>query len=172
MGHVEVRVVDENGRELPRGEVGEIIARGGNIMAGYWNRPEETRAALREGWLYTGGGGYMDEAGYLFVVDRLKDMIISGGENVYSAEVENVLATHPDVVSCAVIGVPDEQFGERVHAVLVVRRGASPTYEEIRAHAKSQIAGTIRRSALPKPCVWDWRKHLAQLSPGKTLSHV
>lgn len=141
MGHVEIQVVDENGNELPRGEVGEIIARGGNIMCGYWNRPEETRSALRDGWLYTGDGGYMDEAGYLFVVDRLKDMIISGGENVYSTEVENALATHPDVISCAVIGVPDDQYGERVHAVLVVRPGVSLTCEEVRAHSKTLIAG-------------------------------
>ncbi|OYD66660.1 acyl-CoA synthetase [Rhodococcus sp. OK302] len=141
MGHVEVQVVDENGRELPRGEVGEIIARGGNIMSGYWNRPEETRSALRDGWLYTGDGGYMDDAGYLFVVDRLKDMIISGGENVYSAEVENALATHPDVLSCAVIGVPDDRYGERVHAVLVVRPGSAVTCDEIRAHTKKLIAG-------------------------------
>ena len=141
MAHVEVRVVDDSGVEVPRGEVGEIIARGGNIMLGYWNRPQESAAALRDGWLYTGDGGYMDEDGYLYVVDRIKDMIISGGENVYSTEVENALATHPDVVNCAVIGVPDDRYGERVHAVLVVRPGTSPTCDEVRAHAKTMIAG-------------------------------
>ncbi|MDI9974428.1 long-chain fatty acid--CoA ligase [Rhodococcus sp. IEGM 1307] len=141
MGHVEVRVVDDRGNELPRGDVGEIIARGGNIMTGYWNRPEETAAALRDGWLYTGDGGYMDEDGYLFVVDRLKDMIISGGENVYSTEVENALASHPDVVQCAVIGVPDDRFGERVHAFLVMKPGTSLTCDDVRAHSKKLIAG-------------------------------
>ncbi|MFC9363538.1 class I adenylate-forming enzyme family protein, partial [Rhodococcus sp. NPDC057014] len=100
-----------------------------------------TAAALRDGWLYTGDGGYMDEDGYLFVVDRLKDMIISGGENVYSTEVENALAAHPDVVQCAVIGVPDDRFGERVHAFLVTTPGTSLTCDDVRAHTKKLIAG-------------------------------
>ena len=110
-------------------------------MLGYWNRPEETATALRGGWMHTGDGGYLDEDGYLFVVDRIKDMIVSGGENVYSAEVENALARHPAVAACAVIGVPDERWGERVHAVVVTAPGATTTADELRAHCRELIAG-------------------------------
>jgi acyl-CoA synthetase (AMP-forming)/AMP-acid ligase II len=106
----EVRIVDDQDLEVPRGTVGEIVARGANVMLGYWNRPEETDSALRGGWMHTGDGGYMDEHGYVFVADRIKDMIVSGGENVYSAEVENALAQHPGVASCAVIGIPDPDW--------------------------------------------------------------
>lgn len=138
---IEIDVVDPQGRSLGPGEVGEVITRGDHLMAGYWNKPEATEAAVRDGWLHTGDAGYFDEDGYLYIADRLKDMIISGGENVYSAEVENALATHPSVASSAVIGIPDEQWGERVHAVVVLRAGASTTAAELRAHAKSLIAG-------------------------------
>ncbi|WP_236795003.1 long-chain-fatty-acid--CoA ligase [Amycolatopsis sp. GM8] len=138
--HVEVRVVDIDGLEVPTGTTGEITVRGGNVMQGYWNKPEETAAVLRDGWMHTGDGGYLDEDGYLYVVDRLKDMIVSGGENVYSTEVENALAAHPAVAQCAVIGVPDEQWGERVHAVIVLQDGMRATAEELRAHTKTLIA--------------------------------
>jgi acyl-CoA synthetase (AMP-forming)/AMP-acid ligase II len=120
---------------------GEILVRGGHVMRGYWNRPEETAQALRGGWMHTGDAGYLDADGYLFVVDRLKDMIISGGENVYSAEVENALGQHPAVAAAAVVGVPDPAWGERVHAVIVRRDGAAVTAAEIRAHVRSLIAG-------------------------------
>ncbi|MEJ2871243.1 long-chain-fatty-acid--CoA ligase [Actinomycetospora sp. OC33-EN08] len=139
--HSEVRVVDDEDRDVPPGTVGEIVSRGPHVMLGYWNRPEETATALRGGWMHTGDGGFLDEHGYLFVVDRIKDMIVSGGENVYSAEVENALARHPAVSSCAVIGVPDEQWGERVHAVVVTAPGASATAEELRDHCRALIAG-------------------------------
>jgi acyl-CoA synthetase (AMP-forming)/AMP-acid ligase II len=139
--NVEVRIVDLDDHEVAPGVVGEVVVRGGNVMLGYWNRPAETAEALRGGWMHTGDGGYMDERGYLFLVDRLKDMIVSGGENVYSAEVENALATHPAVAQCAVIGVPDPELGERVHAVVVLRPGAAATPEELRAHCKTLIAG-------------------------------
>jgi acyl-CoA synthetase (AMP-forming)/AMP-acid ligase II len=139
--HSEVRIVDPDDDEVPRGTVGEITARGGHVMLGYWNRPEESAAALRGGWMHTGDGGYMDDDGYVYVVDRIKDMIISGGENVYSAEVENALSSHPAVASCAVIGVPDDEWGERVHAVVVLRPGSSTTAGELREHAKTLIAG-------------------------------
>jgi acyl-CoA synthetase (AMP-forming)/AMP-acid ligase II len=139
--HVEVRIVDPNDMEVPRGEVGEVIVRGDNVMLGYWNRPEDTAAAVRDGWMHTGDGGRMDENGYLFIVDRIKDMIITGGENVYSAEVENALAGHPAVAACAVIGVPDPDWGERVHAVVVLLPGQQATVEDIRAHCKTLIAG-------------------------------
>ena len=139
--HAEVRVVDVDGDEVPPGTVGEVVVRGGHVMLGYWNRPAETAAALRDGWMHTGDGGYLDDDGYLFVVDRIKDMIVTGGENVYSAEVENALVTHPAVASCAVIGVPDSDWGERVHAVVVLGEGQRVTAEELREYAKTRIAG-------------------------------
>ncbi|MCU1763058.1 long-chain fatty acid--CoA ligase [Pseudomonas sp. 14P_8.1_Bac3] len=138
---VNVKIVDPQGNEVPRGTVGEIIVRGANIMLGYWNKPEETARALRNGWLYTGDGAYMDEKGYLFIVDRLKDMIVSGGENVYSAEVENVLARHPAVALAAVIGIPHEQWGEAVHAVVVLKPGAEVDEAQLRAYCRDFIAG-------------------------------
>ena len=137
----EVRIVDGEGRELPAGEVGEITARGPMVMQGYWNRPAETAAALKDGWMHTGDMGRLDADGYLFVVDRLKDMIVSGGENVYSAEVENAIAQLPQVAMCAVIGVPDERWGERVHAVIVAREGQPLTEAEVIAHCRERIAG-------------------------------
>jgi acyl-CoA synthetase (AMP-forming)/AMP-acid ligase II len=139
--HAEVRVVDMRDAEVPTGTVGEIVVRGGHVMLGYWNRPEETAAAVRGGWMHTGDVGYLDEHGYLYVVDRLKDMIISGGENVYSAEVENAVASHPAVAQCAVIGAPDADWGERVHAVIVRRQNTSMTIDELRSHVKARIAG-------------------------------
>jgi acyl-CoA synthetase (AMP-forming)/AMP-acid ligase II len=139
--HSEVRVVDADHAEVPAGTVGEIVVRGGHVMQGYWNKPEETAAALRGGWMHTGDGGYLDEQGYLYVVDRLKDMIVSGGENVYSGEVENAVARHPAVAACAVIGVPDPEWGERVHAVVVLQPEHSLTEAELREHVKGLIAG-------------------------------
>jgi len=139
--HAEVRIVDENDNEVPRGTVGEIVVRGGHVMLGYWNKPEETAAALIDGWMHTGDGGRMDERGYVFVVDRIKDMIVSGGENVYSAEVENAVAQHPAVAACAVIGVPDDEWGERVHAVVVLAPGGTIELDDLREHTKTLIAG-------------------------------
>jgi long-chain acyl-CoA synthetase len=137
----EVRIVDTEGREVPRGTVGEVIVRGPNVMQGYWNKPEQTAAALKNGWMHTGDGAYMDEDGFIFIADRLKDMIISGGENIYSAEVENALALHPSIAACAVIGIPSEQWGESVHAVVVRKPGQDPAPEALIAHCKSLIAG-------------------------------
>ncbi|ABF09402.1 acyl-CoA synthetase (AMP-forming)/AMP-acid ligase II [Cupriavidus metallidurans] len=138
---VEVKVVDSRGNEVPRGTVGEIIVRGPNVMLGYWNQPQATAEAIRNGWMHTGDGGYMDKDGFLFLVDRLKDMIISGGENVYSAEVEKALASHPAVAQSSVIGVPHEKWGESVHAVVVLRQGESATLESIQSHCRERIAG-------------------------------
>ncbi|MDA1098076.1 MAG: long-chain-fatty-acid--CoA ligase [Proteobacteria bacterium] len=118
---IEVRVLDQTDCEVPAGTVGEICARGMNVMQGYWKKPELTAETLRNGWLHTGDGGYMDEDGFLYIVDRVKDMIISGGENVYSAEVENAIHQHPDVIECAVIGIPHEKWGEQVHAIVRLR---------------------------------------------------
>ncbi|MDN5915084.1 MAG: AMP-binding protein [Pseudonocardia sp.] len=137
---VEVQVRDDRGRPADPGGVGEIVVRGPNVMAGYHNRPEETAAALVDGWYLTGDMGYLDEHGYLFVVDRLKDMIITGGENVYSTEVENTLFRHDDVLEVAVFGVPDPEWGEAIHATVVLRPSTSTTSEELRAHTRSRIA--------------------------------
>lgn len=138
---VHVRIVDDEGNELPRGQIGEIVARGETVMMGYWNRPEETEQAIRNGWMHSGDLGYMDEHGYVYVVDRKKDMIISGGENVYPAEVENCISKHPAVAMCAVIGIPDERWGEAVHAVVVPRRGETVDEGRIIAFCKDRIAG-------------------------------
>jgi acyl-CoA synthetase (AMP-forming)/AMP-acid ligase II len=137
----EVRIVDTDDREVPRGVVGEVVVRGPNVMQGYWNKPEQTAAALRDGWMHTGDGGYMDEDGFVFIADRLKDMIISGGENVYSAEVENAVCQHTGVAACAVIGVPSDEWGESVHAVVVRKAGQAASAEELIAHCKMLIAG-------------------------------
>lgn len=138
--HCEVRIVDADDVELPRGKVGEIIVHGGNLMLGYWNRPEETAEALRNGWMHTGDVGWMDDEGYTYLTDRLKDMIISGGENVYSVEVEHCLGAHPAVATCAVIGVPDDRWGERVHAVVVPVAGSTVTLEDLRTFCAGRIA--------------------------------
>ena len=139
--HGQVRIVGPDDVEVPRGTVGEIVASGGHVMLGYWNRPEETAHALRGGWMHTGDGGAMDDAGYVYIADRIKDMIITGGENVYSVEVENVLALHPAVATCAVIGVPDETWGERVHAVVVPVSGNTPDIDELTAFCRARMAG-------------------------------
>ena len=136
----EVAVVDADDRPVPAGEAGEIVARGPNVMQGYWNRPALTAEALRNGWMHTGDIGYFDSDGYLYVVDRLKDMIISGGENVYSQEVENVLALHPAVSQCAVLGLPHPHWGESVHAVVTLREGAMVTPEALIAHCRAAMA--------------------------------
>ena len=138
---VEIKVVDKDGAEAPRGEVGEIAVRGANVMMGYWRRPDLTEEALRDGWMHTGDGGTMTEDGFVYVVDRMKDMIISGGENVYSAEVENAVHEHPAVAECAAIGVPDEKWGERVHAVVRLKDGETLDGEAVMAHCRERIAG-------------------------------
>jgi long-chain acyl-CoA synthetase len=137
---VDVRIVDASDKPVPPGVVGEIVARGETVMMGYWERPEETRKAVVGGWMHTGDGGYMDKDGYVYVVDRIKDMIISGGENVYSAEVENCIAQHPAVAQCAVIGIPDAKWGEAVHAVVMRKPGVAVTGDEIIAFCKERIA--------------------------------
>lgn len=137
----ETRIVDANGAEVPRRTVGEIVGRGDNVMAGYWNRPEETARALRDGWLHTQDAGFMDEEGFVYITDRLRDMIVTGAENVYSIEVENVVSRHPAVEECAVIGVPDERWGERVHAIVVPKAGAQLDLKTLDAFCREQIAG-------------------------------
>ena len=139
---VEIKIIDENGNRLLAGQVGEIATRSVQNMKGYWNLPEATAATIDgDGWLRTGDAGYLDEDGYLFIHDRVKDMIISGGENVYPAEVENAVYSHPAVADVAVIGVPDEKWGEAVKACVVLKDGAQASEVDIIAHARQSIAG-------------------------------
>ena len=157
-------MLDESGAARPPGAVGEIGLRG-PVMLGYWNKPAETAEALRDGWLHTGDAGYLDEAGYLHIVDRVKDMIVTGGGNVYSVEVEKVLARHPAVASCAVIGVPDPATGERVHAMLVLRPGARLDLDGIRRHCRGAIAD------YKLPCSYEVIDALPLSAAGKPLKH-
>jgi long-chain acyl-CoA synthetase len=151
-----VCIQNEHGTILEPGQTGEVCARAGNYMREYWNRPEETANAFRGGWYHTGDAGYLDADGYVYLVDRVKDMIVTGGENVYSAEVENALSSHPDVAQVAVIGIPSDQWGEAVHAVVVPRPGATVTEEDLKAWGRERIAGykvpkTIEFRAEPLP---------------------
>jgi len=167
IANTEVMIADDEDRPRPVGEVGEILIRGDGLMLGYWNQPELTAEALRGGWMHTGDGGRMDELGLVYVVDRLKDMIVTGGENVYSGEVESALAKHPAVAQCAVIGVPDPRWGERVHAVIVPRPGALIAADEVLTHCRGLIAGykcpkTVELRTEPLPLS----------AAGKVLKHV
>jgi acyl-CoA synthetase (AMP-forming)/AMP-acid ligase II len=150
---VEVRALD--GAPVAVGEVGEVVVRGPNVMGAYWNKPDQTAAALVDGWYHTGDLGYMDEDAYVYLVDRAKDMIVTGGENVYSTEVEDVLYGHPAVLEAAVFGVPDERWGEAVHAVVVPR--APVTADALIDHCRTSIAAykvpkriELRSEPLPK----------------------
>jgi len=138
---VEMRIVDAEGRDLPAGEVGEIICRTGQVMKGYWNLAEETAKAMRADWFHTGDAGYLDGDGYLYIHDRVKDMIVSGGENIYPAEVESALFGHPAIADIAVIGVPSDKWGEEVKACIVIKPGQTLTEEELIAYARERIAG-------------------------------
>ena len=152
----DIRIVDEQGEDCPRGISGEIVARGPNTMLGYWNKPEETARALQDGWVFTGDAGYFDDAGYLFIVDRVKDMVVTGGENVFTTEVENAVISHEMVQDVAVIGIPHAEWGEAVHAIVVLHAGNSLGEEELIAHCRELIAGykllksvTFREEPLP-----------------------
>ena len=138
---VVLSIQDPNGDPVAPGETGEVCARAGNFMREYWKKPDATADAFRGGWYHTGDAGYVDPDGYLYLVDRVKDMIVTGGENVYSVEVENAIASHPDVAQVAVIGVPSEKWGEAVHAVVVVREGATVTDVELIEYTREWIAG-------------------------------
>ncbi len=138
---IKVAIRRENGSECEAEEMGEITVLGDNVMLGYWRDPEKTAQTLRDGWLWTGDIGHMDEDGYIYLADRKNDMIISGGENVYPNEVENALYQHPSVLEVAVVGVPDEKWGEAVRAVVVLKPGQKATEEELIAFCKTQIAG-------------------------------
>lgn len=144
--HTDVRVVDEADRDVAPGQVGEVIVRGAHVMKGYWNRPDATAEALRDGWLRTGDLASVDKDGFVTIQDRKKDMIISGGENVYPAEVESVLSAHPEVADCAVIGIPSEKWGESPAAVVVPRTGAALTGDDVMAFCENRLA----RYKIPK----------------------
>jgi acyl-CoA synthetase (AMP-forming)/AMP-acid ligase II len=161
-----VRIVDSEGNDLPPYQVGEILYQGENLMAGYWARPEATAQAIRDGWFHTGDAGYVDDEGYIFLKDRIKDMIISGGENVYPAEVEGVLMGHPEVLECAVIGVPDAKWGETVKAVVVRRPGASLSEAALVAWSRDKLAGFKRPSSV------DFIDALPRNASGKLLKRV
>jgi long-chain acyl-CoA synthetase len=137
---VEMKVVDDAGTEVPTGEVGEIVIRGDNVMKGYWNRPEATAEAIRDGWFYSGDMAYRDEDGFFFIVDRKKELIIRGGFNVYPREIEEVLYEHPAVLEAAVIGVPHETHGEEVAAAVALKPGSTATAAELRDYVKARVA--------------------------------
>lgn len=162
----EIIVADESGHELPRGEVGEVLVRGPMVMQGYWRQPEATASALRDGWLNTGDAGRMLPDGHLFIVDRLKDMIITGGENVYCAEVEAALRSHPQVVQAAVVGVPDARWGEAVHAAVVMRDDATAAADELRAWCRERLAGYKCPRAI------TFLRELPMSAAGKVLKNV
>lgn len=164
--HAEVRVVGPDDEELPRGEVGEVIVRGDNVMLGYWNMPEETAAALRGGWMHTGDAGYLDDRGYLFIVDRLKDMIITGGENVYGPEVENVLNACPGVSEGVIIGIPDDRWGESVKAVVVPAAGAELSADDVIAFCRARLAH------FQAPASVDFVEVLPRSATGKVLKRA
>ncbi len=141
MSGVELKIVDAEGKALGPGEVGEVVCRTPQVMRGYWNLPDATRRSIRDGWFHTGDAGYLDKDGYLYIYDRVKDMIVSGGENIYPAEVESALFGHPAVADVAVIGVPDPQWGEAVKAIVVKKPGAQMSTGELIDYARERIAG-------------------------------
>ena len=140
----DMKVVDPEGNEVARGEIGEIVYRGVGTMQGYWNREQDTAEVVRDGWFHTGDAGTMDADGYFYIKDRIKDMIVSGGENIYPAELESVLAAHPAIADVAVIGVPDETWGETVKAIVVLRPGAELSGPELIEWSRSLLAGYKR----------------------------
>jgi len=159
----ELRIVDENDQSVPSGTVGQIVARGDQIMRGYWNLPEATTEALEGGWMHTGDAGIIDGEGYLFIQDRVKDMIVSGGENIYPREVENALFEHPAVADVAVLGVPDTKFGEAVKAIVVLRAGEEASADDLIEFCRSQLAGYKRPRSV------DFLPELPRNASGKVL---
>jgi acyl-CoA synthetase (AMP-forming)/AMP-acid ligase II len=137
---VELKIVAADGAEVPKGAVGEVVIHSPTVMKGYWNKPDATAASIRDGWMRTGDAAYMDEDGYVFIYDRVKDMIVTGGENVNPAEVENALFGHPSIADAAVIGVPDDAWGEAVKAIVVLKSGAPRDAEDIIGWARARIA--------------------------------
>ena len=162
----EIKIVGEDGAELPAGEIGEILSRGSQIMRGYWNLPVATAEALVGGWMHTGDAGLIDEEGYLYVKDRIKDMIVSGAENVYPREIEEVLVTHPAVTDVAVIGVPSEQWGETVKAFVVLTAPGAASEDELIDFCRDKLAGYKRPRSI------DVLDELPRNPSGKVLKRV
>ena len=159
----EIKVVDKKGENLPTGKVGEIIIKSGNNMKGYWNRPEATNESVVDDWFYSGDAGFFDEEGFLFIHDRVKDMIVSGAENIYPAEVENALMSHREIVDAAVVGIPDDKWGEAVKGFVVLSEGADLEESEIISYARTQIA------AYKCPRTIDFVSELPRNPSGKIL---
>lgn len=164
--NVEVRIVDEEMNDVPVGEVGEIVYRGPTVMKEYYKNPEATAEAFKGGWFHSGDLVRMDNEGFIYVVDRKKDMIISGGENIYPAEIEEVLYAHPDILECAIIGVPDEEWGESVKAFIVLKPGTNISAEDIIAHCTQQLA------SYKKPKEIEFIEVLPRNASGKILKQV
>ena len=161
---MDVKIVDAQNREVPAGEVGEICVRGSSVFVGYLNKPEATAEAIRDGWLHTGDVGYLDEHGFLYITDRIKDMLIRGGENVYSSEVEVAIYDHKSVAECAVFGVPDERLGEEVGVVVYLKPGETATAEELREICKAKLAPF----KVPR-YIWLTETNLPRNASGKIL---
>jgi len=159
----EVRIVDQDGKDVRPGQVGEIIVRSESMTAGYWKLPEETAKAIKGGWLYTGDFGRFDEDGYVYIVDRKNDMIISGGKNIYPREIEEVLYRHDAVLEAAVIGVPDDHWGESVRALVVLKPGKKATEDDIIAFCRENLA------SYKKPRWVEFRQELPKNPTGKIL---
>jgi acyl-CoA synthetase (AMP-forming)/AMP-acid ligase II len=161
----QVRVVDDEGKDVGPGEVGEVIIGGQQVMKGYWNNPDATKATLRDGWIYSGDLGRIDAHGYLFIVGRKKDVIISGGENIYPREIEEVLHAHPAILEAAVVGAPDPKWGEAVTAVIVLRVGAALSEQETIQYCEEKLA------RFKKPKAVYFRQALPRSSLGKILKN-
>ncbi len=159
---MKLAILDEKGEPVGKGEIGEVCVRGAPVMRGYWKQPETTAETLRGDWLHTGDLGYQDDDGFLFLVDRAKDMIISGGFNVYPKEVEDVLTSHPAVAQSAVIGVPDEKWGEKVAAIVVCRPEVEVSAEELISLVKE------RKGAVQAPKIVEFAENLPLTALGKT----
>jgi acyl-CoA synthetase (AMP-forming)/AMP-acid ligase II len=166
MAGTEVRIVDSEDNPVPNGTIGEVVGRGPQLMKEYWQRPEATAGALRDGWMHTGDAGVIDDEGYLYIQDRMKDMIVSGGENVYPRVVEEVLFQHPAVADAAVIGVPNERWGETVKAIVVLRSGMSASAEEILEFCRERLGGFERPRSV------DFIEALPRNPSGKVLKRT
>jgi acyl-CoA synthetase (AMP-forming)/AMP-acid ligase II len=162
----ELRIVDSNDNPVPNGTIGEVIGRGPQLMRGHWNQPEATAEVLRGGWLHTGDAGVIDDEGYLYVQDRVKDMIVSGGENIYPRVVEEVLFEHPAIADVAVIGVPDQRWGEAVKAIVVLRQGMAADAEELMDFCRGKLGGFERPRSV------DFIAALPRNPSGKVLKRV
>lgn len=160
---VKVKIVDDRGKEVETGQIGEITVHGNNVMKGYWKQPELTREVLKDGWLSTGDMGRMDYLGYLYIVDRKKEMIISGGENIYAKEVEDVLFSHPSVANAVVIGVPDDKWGEAVKGLVIKKKGCDVSEKELINFCKERLA------SYKKPRSIEFMQDFPKSGTGKIL---